>query len=147
LAFCEIFQIVRVSGRTLFSILFCLMCNLYVYGEEEKNIHSICPDCNTKDRLGRKTGLWIEDEGFSEIYYTDGSRNGLYKDYNHKNGKLSRMGTYKKGKHDGVWYYFDEQSHLVTIEKDISKNRGLTVRLDDGKLKRPANKSYVISYY
>jgi hypothetical protein len=43
---------------------------------------------------GKKMGLWTENNGNTEAYYKNGIRDGLFKNYNRKNGKLSVLGEF-----------------------------------------------------
>jgi antitoxin component YwqK of YwqJK toxin-antitoxin module len=113
----------------------------------ENIVQTTCSDCNLRDSQGRKVGLWIEENGLKEIYYKDGLRHGIYKSYYRKNGKLEGLGECENGNKTGTWYYFDEESHLVGIEKGITKNPGLTVKREDGERMTPLFKSYFIRYY
>jgi antitoxin component YwqK of YwqJK toxin-antitoxin module len=106
-----------------------------------------CSDCNQKNAQGQKNGLWIEENGLREVYYKNNQRDGLYKTYSRKTGKLSALGEYKKGVKTGTWFYFNEKSQLLMIEREIIINAETTVTRDDGEKIKPQFKSYVILYY
>jgi antitoxin component YwqK of YwqJK toxin-antitoxin module len=107
----------------------------------------LAQNANNVDSLGRKQGLWIERKGQAEAYYKDDLRNGVFKAYNRKNGKLSGFGEYKEGVKSGIWYYFDNSSYLILIESNIRKNERLTRIRDDAKAIKPINISYAKFYY
>ncbi|NLI37603.1 MAG: hypothetical protein GX416_13975 [Bacteroidales bacterium] len=101
---------------------------------------------NLFDNNGLKTGLWIENKGLVEVYYKNNLKDGVFRSYNRKNGKLSCFGEYVNGFRTGNWFYFNEKSQLVMIEKNISVNTD-KITTDDGKKIVPKFKSYVIIYY
>jgi len=106
-----------------------------------------CTDCNLKDTQGKKYGLWIERNGSVEVYYKNNQRDGVYKAYNRKNGKLLGLGEYKEGNKSGKWYFFDESSHLLFTEENIKENKEYTRMRDDGVKVTPKFTSYVKNYY
>jgi len=69
---------------------------------------------------GKKEGLWIENNGLIEAYYKAGLKDGIFKAYNRKNGKLSVFGEFTEGKKSGTWYYFDEEAFFF-LQKRILK--------------------------
>jgi len=83
---------------------------------------------NQKDEQGRKQGLWIEDNGLTEVYYLNGKKHGIYKAYFEKTGKLGGLGEYENSKPKGTWYYFDETSRLVMIENKLAENKDIKVK-------------------
>ncbi len=101
---------------------------------------------NLRDSKGLKTGLWIENKGLIEVYYKNNLRDGVYRAYNKKNGKLSGFGEYTKDMKSGTWHYFDEKSQLFMKEQNISINHR-KIKRDDGVEILPQFKSYVILYY
>ena len=104
-------------------------------------------DINLLNSNGQKIGLWIENNGLNEVYYKDGKRNGIFKSYYRKNGRLSGFGEYLNGNRTGTWYYFNENSQIVMIESEISNNVDLQILRDDGELVTPEFKSFVSLYY
>jgi len=104
-------------------------------------------DCNQKDALGHKYGLWIENNGVTESYYKNDSLDGIFKVYNTTYGKLTDFGEYKNGKPCGSWYHFNEKGQLLVIEKDIQENKKVSVKLLNGDKIILPFKSYLVSYY
>lgn len=102
---------------------------------------------NQLDDKGKKVGLWIENNGLIEAYYKAGLKEGIFKSYNRKNGKLSALGEFTEGKKSGTWYYFDETSHLILQECEIEGNTSYTRMRDDGVEITPKFTSYVKFYY
>jgi hypothetical protein len=96
---------------------------------------------------GKKMGLWIENNGNTEAYYKNGIRDGLFKNYNRKNGKLSVLGEFNEGKKSGTWYYFDDESILILIESDIKENASYTRIRDDNVEITPKFVAYAKFYY
>ncbi len=106
-----------------------------------------CTDCNLKNAQGKKYGLWIEAKGNTEIYYKNNLRDGLYKMYNRKNGKVLCLGEFKEGNKSGKWFFFNESSHLLFTEENIKENKEYTKTGDDGVKVTPKFTSYVKNYY
>lgn len=102
---------------------------------------------NQLNNKGKKIGLWIENNGLIEAYYKDGLKDGIFKSYNRKNGKLSVLGEFTEGKKSGTWYYFDESSLLILQEAEIQENSTYTRTRDDGVEITPKFTSYVKFYY
>lgn len=73
-------------------------------------------DLNNLDSCGRRQGLWLEDDGYREVYYKDGVVDGIFRSYSRKTGTLLSIGWYCKGMLSGRWFYFDEQGKLLRIE-------------------------------
>jgi len=74
---------------------------------------------------GQKEGLWkenINEYWRTEIYYKNGKKNGVYKEFSIARGELSTFGEYKNDTIIGTWYYFGDYGHLMMIQKDFSKN-------------------------
>lgn len=65
-------------------------------------------DLNNLDSCGRRQGLWLEDDGYREVYYKDGVVDGIFRSYSRKTGTLLSIGWYCKGMLSGRWFYFDE---------------------------------------
>lgn len=108
---------------------------------------TICNEnVNLYDANGLKTGLWIEDNGLKEIYYKKGKRNGIFRSYSKKSGKLDCLGECLDNQRIGTWYYFHENGHLILIEKDICINHETTTT-DFGSEITPKFRSYVVLYY
>ncbi|MBW7943056.1 MAG: hypothetical protein H3C64_11875 [Candidatus Kuenenia stuttgartiensis] len=101
---------------------------------------------NLTDKQGRKQGLWIEDNGSKEVYYLNGKKNGVYKSYFKKTGKLEVLGWYQQDKSIGDWYYFDETSRLFMVEKPSGENKEIKIRNDEGTSILLPFKSYVQLY-
>ena len=104
-------------------------------------------ETNLMDKQGNKVGLWLENKGNIEAYYKDGLRDGIFKAYNRKNGKLSALGEFTKGVKSGTWYYFDESSCLILKECEIEMNTKYKRTRDDGVEITPKFTSYVWFYY
>jgi antitoxin component YwqK of YwqJK toxin-antitoxin module len=104
-------------------------------------------ECNLRDALGKKYGLWIEDNGNTFVYYKNNKRDGSYISYARKNGKVDRFGEYSNGKQIGKWFYFDESQHLEFTEENIKDNTELTRKTDAGDIVKPKYTSYVKNYY
>lgn len=104
-------------------------------------------ETNLLDKQGKKVGLWIENKGNTEAYYKNGLRDGVFKVYNRKNGKLSALGEFTEGQKSGTWYYFDESSRLILKECEIKKNTEYKRVRDDGVEITPKFTSYVWFYY
>ena len=92
----------------------------------------VVTETNQVDVRGQRKGLWIEQNGLIEAYYSAGLKNGFFKSYNRKNGKLSSFGEFSEGKKCGVWYYFDEKSFLIVKELNIRENNEFEILRDDG---------------
>jgi antitoxin component YwqK of YwqJK toxin-antitoxin module len=105
-----------------------------------------CSDCNLTDTSGKKYGLWIEDNGLREVYYNNGLRHGVYRSYSRKGKKLSAFGQFTTGAKSGTWYYFDETSKIIMVERDIQSNK-IEVKRDDGKTIVPKFRSFVSFYH
>lgn len=73
-------------------------------------------DINQTDSCGRRQGLWLEDDGYREVYYKDGVVDGIFRSYSRKTGTLLSIGWYCKGMLSGRWFYFDEQGKLLRID-------------------------------
>lgn len=73
-------------------------------------------DLNNLDSCGRRQGLWLEDDGYREVYYKDGVVDGIFRSYSRKTGTLLSIGWYCKGMLSGRWFYFDEQGKLLRID-------------------------------
>ncbi|GHT00654.1 hypothetical protein FACS189421_12920 [Bacteroidia bacterium] len=71
---------------------------------------------------GQKEGFWKEDLKFQteEAYYHNGVKSGIYKTY--RRGTLACFGEFENGKMSGIWYYFGDFGHLMSIMKDFQKN-------------------------
>ena len=110
--------------------------------DNEKSVAAICPECNLRNAEGKKVGLWIENNGLTEIYYKDGLPHGIIRNYDPMTQKLHMFGEYKQGNPTGTWYYFGEHGHLALMEKDITKHK---IQYD--KRVVPIFKSYVVKYY
>jgi len=102
---------------------------------------------NKKDSQGKKQGLWIEDNGLKEIYYLNGLKNGVYKSYFQKTGKLEALGWYEQDKSTGNWCYFDEASRLFIVENKLGSNKEIKVRNDEGTFILLPFKSFVKVYH
>jgi antitoxin component YwqK of YwqJK toxin-antitoxin module len=101
---------------------------------------------NQKDNQGRKQGLWIENDGLSEVYYWNGLKSGIYKVYFAKTGKLEALGDYEQDKPVGSWYYFDETSRLFMIERKLGEGKEIKLKNDEGSYIILANKSFIKVY-
>lgn len=66
--------------------------------------------------LRPRQGLWLEDDGYREVYYKDGVVDGIFRSYSRKTGTLLSIGWYCKGMLSGRWFYFDEQGKLLRID-------------------------------
>jgi antitoxin component YwqK of YwqJK toxin-antitoxin module len=94
------------------------------YSQSGKKNDSI----NHTDSLSRKQGLWIENDGLQEINYIDDLKNGVFRSYSRKTGKIECFGEYLRDKPIGRWFYFDEKSRLILVQKNISENKSIKVR-------------------
>lgn len=92
-------------------------------------------DLNNLDSCGRRQGLWLEDDGYREVYYKDGVVDGIFRSYSRKTGTLLSIGWYCKGMLSGRWFYFDEQGKLLRIE-DYPDLEGSPVWLADSYLSK-----------
>ncbi len=84
------------------------------------------PEINKFDQNGLKTGFWVENRKYNieEVYYMKGMRQGVYKLYNKRTGKLNFFGEYNRNTKFGTtWYTFDEDGcFLLWKENNIDKN-------------------------
>lgn len=88
---------------------------------------------NRYNASGQKEGYWVEDRGFDRIetYYENGQKNGIFKSYTKGPvPTLKFFGEYHNDNKTGIWYYFDEQGHLLFTENSIDTNTD-TVNLYD----------------
>jgi len=106
-----------------------------------------CSDCNLTDKQGRKQGLWIENKGYTEVYYKNNLKDGIYKSYSRMNGTLYAFGEFKDGIQSGKWYFFNESGHLLYTEENISENTKYSRKQTDGSLYKPKFISYVKDFY
>lgn len=111
-----------------------------------KKENTLDPTLNRKDGQGKKQGLWIESNGLKEIYYLNGQKNGIYKSYFKKTGKLEALGEYENNKPKGTWYYFDETSRLFMIEVKLDENKEIKVKNDEGSYILLLHKSMIKVY-
>ena len=70
----------------------------------------------TREDTQATQGLWLEDDGYREVYYKDGVVDGIFRSYSRKTGTLLSIGWYCKGMLSGRWFYFDEQGKLLRID-------------------------------
>jgi antitoxin component YwqK of YwqJK toxin-antitoxin module len=145
---------VRVFSFLTFILVISMVCqscqaktDKCVENKVDNKKKVVCTDCNKTDKPGKKFGLWIEDDGLTETYYKNGLKHGIYKKYFPINGKLQGFGEFRNGRSVSNWYHFDEQSKLLMIEKNITKNTDITVTQDDGKKVKLSDKSYITLYY
>ena len=139
---------IRFKLRKKILLIFCIF-NLWIVNQSEaqRNLEfKVCDFCNQNDRFGNKTGLWIEDSGYAEVYYQNNRLNGISKTYYKINGTLESFGQYVDGLKSGTWYYFNENNHLSFIEKSISFNNKDKIKNEEGVYIKPMYKSYVIFY-
>nr|WP_295868822.1 hypothetical protein [uncultured Chitinophaga sp.] len=90
-------------------------------------------------------GLVISKDGFTEAYYHKGKKNGIYKSYTRKTGKLAALGFYENDVPVGTWYYFDDDSRILMIEERRGFNKDKQVKID-GTLHKPKYLSYLRLY-
>jgi len=133
-----------MNKKIVFGIFLILLFGFS--SKSQNNSSAKVPVNNLFDNNGLKAGLWIENKGLVEVYYKHNLKDGVFRSYNRKNGKLSCFGEYANGFRTGNWFYFNEKSQLVMIEKNISVNTD-KIKKDDGKEIVPKFKSYVIIYY
>ncbi len=124
--------------RLIILIIIIITINIYSQGEFK---------INQLDNTGKKIGLWIENNGLSESYYRAGMKEGIFKAYNKKNGKLSAMGEYKNDKQIGIWYYFNESSHLMSIVSEIRHDNKIEITLDFGNKTIPESSAQITFFY
>jgi len=107
-----------------------------------------CKECNKTDKKGQKHGFWIEvDYQYTkEIYYRNGLKNGIVKQYHPKSQKLSYFYEYINDKLTGIWYRFDDIGRINMVLKDFSTNTDTVFLYDDKKYVFP-NRAYCICYY
>lgn len=79
-----------------------------------------------------KEGIWKVYEGkkgrlFSEITYKNDKENGLGKFYNTDAKRLEREGKYLNGKKDGIWKHYDMAGELAK-EIEYKKGRKVSVK-------------------
>ena len=103
-------QIILVKRRTLNPTL-DMMEYAIAQNRDERRL-----DINQTDSCGRRQGLWLEDDGYREVYYKDGVVDGIFRSYSRKTGTLLSIGWYCKGMLSGRWFYFDEQGKLLRID-------------------------------
>lgn len=102
---------------------------------------------NLVDEQGMKIGLWIENKGNTFVYYKNGLKNGIFTNYNRKNGKIHAFGEFKDDLPTGKWYFFNEAGFLLFTEENIEKNTEFKRQRDDGVEITPKFTSYVKDYY
>lgn len=90
-------------------------------------------------------GLISSEKGLKETYYKKGEKNGVFKSYIRKTGKLGALGFYENDVPVGTWYYFDDDSRILMIEEKKGINKDKQVNID-GKLHKPKYQSYVKLY-
>ena len=128
-------------------VLFALFVYSWIVFPSYSQVDSIDnSSINSINNTGQKIGLWIENDGFVEAYYKDDERDGIFKCYYRKTGKLVVFGEYTTGNRTGTWYYFNEAGQIDIIECEISKNNDLQILRDDGELMTPKYKSF-LSFY
>ncbi len=122
-------------------VLFCCLSNFNAVGQTEP--------CNTNklNSNEEKEGLWVENKGLTLVYYQDGLRNGIYVNYNRKNGKIHAFGEYHKGLPSGKWYFFNDDGILLSTEEGIELNSKYKRLRDDGVEITPKFTSYVQNFY
>jgi antitoxin component YwqK of YwqJK toxin-antitoxin module len=107
-----------------------------------------CSNCNFKDSLGRKQGLWVDDDEVAvTVYYKDNKRDGVYIAYSQVSCSVIRFGEYSKGIPCGKWYYFDERNHLEFTEENIQRNTKYTWKRENGIEVPYEFTSYLRDYY
>ena len=101
----------------------------------------------SQEIVAEQDGIRIENNGNIEAYFKNGVRDGVFKTYNRKNGKLSSFGEFREGKKSATWYYFDEDSRLILTECKIEQNKNYIRFRDDGVKIVPNFTSYAKFYY
>jgi hypothetical protein len=90
---------------------------------------------NQKDAQGRKQGLWIEGKhGIKEAYYVNDVKQGLFRSYDAKTGKLDAFGWYEGGIPSGTWHYFDQYGRLYLSEAIMPENKTIKIKNAAGEL-------------
>jgi len=138
-----------MKGHPLYPASCALMisCICFISNPAQAQTQTGNETVNQLDKQGKKQGLWIEQGGIKEIYYRDGLKEGVFKSYFRKDGKLEALGSYKHGMLAGDWYYFDELGCLLMIEQAITLNATVKVDRGDGTLVTPSYSSYYKGYY
>lgn len=114
---------------------------------KNREIIKLDSSVNSLNKNGLKDGLWIEEDNLlTEVYYRNGLKNGLFRSY-HANGKLYGFGEYKDNIQVGTWYYFDDSSKLMYIEKEIEYNPSAKYVTKNDETFKPIFKSYLTIFY
>lgn len=95
----------------------------------------------------KKTGLWIENDGLTTVYYQDGLKNGIYINYNRNNRNVHAFGNYVNDLPSGIWYYFNDDGFLLFTEESIERNTCYKRIRDDGVEIMPRFTSLIKDYH
>jgi antitoxin component YwqK of YwqJK toxin-antitoxin module len=82
-----------------------------------------------------KNGIWkFYDENnnlVGEVYFEDGKKNGVFKEYN-KHGRLRKEGSYKGDKKKGSWKFYDKDGQIECelLYKEGEKFKGINKEFD-----------------
>jgi hypothetical protein len=126
--------------KILAYIIFCLL-SIKAIGQTSDST------TNQLNERGKKEGLWIENKGMIMAYYKNGIKDGVYINYNRKNGRIHAFGEYKQDFPSGKWYFFNDEGILLFTEENIEKNTKYKRMRDDGVEITPMFTSYVTNYY
>lgn len=131
--------------KVLVFILLCLAIQSQTV--PNGNTNQVKTTCNLKDAEGKKQGLWVEKNGYVEIYYKNNIRDGIYRSYSRKNKTLITFGEYSKGTPSGKWYFFNDEGQLLFTEERIEENTSTIWEREDGVKIKPKFTSYVKMFY
>lgn len=84
--------------------------------------------------------------GFSETYYWNGKKDGIFKNYYKSSCELRVLGYYKNNEPFGMWYFFNENGEVFLIEDIKGVNKEKRVRRNDGSWITPPIMSYRKEY-
>lgn len=135
-----------MKKNSIFKIIFFLL--IIIFSQPSFCQKNYVDKVNLLNDKGKKDGYWVEDRGNYgkvELYYKEGLKSGIFKRYS-KQGKLLSFGEYKNDIMSGIWYYFGDKGHLMSINKLFSINID-SVLIDTGKKYKPRYKCYSISFY
>ncbi|WP_442588117.1 hypothetical protein ACSBL2_18910 [Pedobacter sp. AW31-3R] len=100
---------------------------------EERSLNSIALPKPVMDKTKLKNGLVKEEiNGYSETYYRNGKKDGLFKKYYKFSCELRVLGYYKNNEPFGEWFFFNENGEVFLIEDIKGVNKERKVRSNDG---------------
>lgn len=124
------------------SVIFIIVLSNFSYAQKDEI------KINQFDSLGRKDGYWIDTTGHfkEELYYRHGKLHGMAKYYNKHYNFIEWIENYDNGKPSGIWYAFDDNGQISSIQKDFKNNTDV-VFYDSGRKYLFKNRFYYISYH